>query len=500
MYNLYTSDMNLKDIQVNETHVCVLRREKNQQELRVDFIELVFPYNKQLNELKRMSENRNRNVLELIDFVENSKLNVLMQSFNFCDCLSEPWQACPNITKVKSEDYMKFIDEYNQKIKEAKDEKEIAEQFRKKHNFINSQKNKFYEDINKHIIPYLLECIYKKLEDDESVLAFSHRRIGWSKPEFCLNDDLTVIYKTNFGYGASSYFYTNIRYKGIDILPYSDWIRYYGANKSEIIRYTRRHLLKNEEWIKTMHFTAELYNSMILEPNTFIEDWIISEVDEMVKGLEDLLNRNDNYEIINSYFQQKSYLALMGRDLIHFKGERIAGALDFMDKLRELKSIYSDIESYIERIMQCNLAIYPQLKNEIDLINNELRTLERKLLRIIPQWNKLNKEKEEYDIIKQEIIEELKKNPLDSTDYRMYHSPQFGFLRKWVFEEMKVRFNKRCPEYEDFLKEYNRINEVYDKLKNEIQTLEILETDFKNYRDTIYKYFIYTHRSDELTA
>lgn len=38
---------------------------------------------------------------------------------------------------------MKFIDEYNQKIKEAKDEKEIAEQFRKKHNFINSQKNKF---------------------------------------------------------------------------------------------------------------------------------------------------------------------------------------------------------------------------------------------------------------------------------------------------------------------------------------------------------------------
>ena len=86
MYNLYTSDMNLKDIQVNETHVCVLRREKNQQELRVDFIELVFPYNKQLNELKRMSENRNRNVLELIDFVENSKLNVLMQSFNFCDC------------------------------------------------------------------------------------------------------------------------------------------------------------------------------------------------------------------------------------------------------------------------------------------------------------------------------------------------------------------------------------------------------------------------------
>ena len=494
--------MNLKDIQVNKTHVCVLRREKNQQELRVDFVELLFPYSKQLNELKRMSENRNRNVLELIDFVENSKLNVLMQSFNFCEYLSEPWQSCPNITKVKSEDYMKFIDEYNQKIKEAKDDKEIAEQFRKKQDFIKSQKNKFYEDISKHVIPYLLECIYKKLEDDKSVLAFSHRRIGWSKPEFYLNDDLTVIYKTNFGYGASSYFYTHIRYKGIDILPYSDWIRYYIANKNEIIRYTRKHLLKNEEWIKTMHFTAELYNSMILEPNTFIENWIINEVDEMVKGLEDLLNRNDSYEIIHSYFHQENDLVLVGRDLIHFKGERIAGALNFMDKLKELKSIYSNIEFYIERIMQCNLMIFPQLKNEINLIGNELGSLERELFQITPQWKNLKQEKEKYDTIKQEIIEELKNLLLDSADCnnKMYYFPEYKALPEWILEEMKVSFNNCCPEYEEFLKKYNYVNEKYDNLKNEIQKLETLETDLKNYRDTIYKYFTDIHRSNELIA
>ena len=43
-----------------------------------------------------------------------------------------------------------------------------------------------------------------------------------------------------------------------------------------------------------------------------------------------------------------------------------------MDKLKELKPLYADIELYIERIMQCNMSIYPQLKNEINLINNEL--------------------------------------------------------------------------------------------------------------------------------
>ena len=500
MYNLYTSDMNLKDIQVNETHVCVLRREKNQQELRVDFIELVFPYNKQLNELKRMSENRNRNVLELIDFVENSKLNVLMQSFNFCDCLSEPWQACPNITKVKSEDYMKFIDEYNQKIKEAKDEKEIAEQFRKKHNFINSQKNKFYEDINKHIIPYLLECIYKKLEDDKSVLAFSHRRIGWSKPEFCLNDDLTVIYKTNFGYGASSYFFTNIKYKGIDILPYSDWIRYYHANKAEIIRYTRRHLLKNEEWIKTMDFTAEMYNSSIMEPDVFIENWIINEVDEMVKGLERLLNRNDKYEIINSYFHKDTHFTLMGRNLVRFKGEKIAGALYFMDKLKELKPLYADIELYIERIMQCNMSIYPQLKNEINLINNELEELGKDLLKITPQWNKYQKKKKEYDNIKLEILEAVKKDPLYPTNYMISYNPQLGSaLYKWDYEA-EMRLKERHPEYKKFLEEYISIQKSYDNLQCEISKLELLRKELEHYRNTIYKYFVYAHRCDELIA
>ena len=41
---------------------------------------------------------------------------------------------------------------------------------------------------------------------------------------------------------------------------------------------------------------------------------------------------------------------------------------------------------------------------------------------------------EEYDIIKQEIIEELEKNPLASTDYRMYHSPQFGFAKGKIWD------------------------------------------------------------------
>lgn len=498
MTNLH--NMNSEKIRINETHICVLRKKENQDELYVDFFELKFPYQTQLEELKILSENPNRCVLELVDFVKNSNLSVLMKSFDFCESLSSPWQYCPNISEIKSEDYRKCISEYNQKIKEAKDENEREIENNRKQNFINSKRTNFYAKIEKHVLPYLLECTYNKLEGNKSVLAFSHRRIGWSKPEFRLSNELSVIYKTNFGYGASSYFFTNIKYKGIDILPYSDWIRYYHANKAEIIRYTRRHLLKNEEWIKTMDFTAEMYNSSIMEPDVFIENWIINEVDEMVKGLERLLNRNDKYEIINSYFHKDTHFTLMGRNLVRFKGEKIAGALYFMDKLKELKPLYADIELYIERIMQCNMSIYPQLKNEINLINNELEELGKDLLKITPQWNKYQKKKKEYDNIKLEILEAVKKDPLYPTNYMISYNPQLGSaLYKWDYEA-EMRLKERHPEYKKFLEEYISIQKSYDNLQCEISKLELLRKELEHYRNTIYKHFVYAHRCDELIA
>lgn len=112
MTNLH--NMNSEKIRINETHICVLRKKENQDELYVDFFELKFPYQTQLEELKILSENPNRSVLELVDFVKNSNLSVLMKSFDFCESLSSPWQYCPNISEIKSEDYRKCISEYNQ--------------------------------------------------------------------------------------------------------------------------------------------------------------------------------------------------------------------------------------------------------------------------------------------------------------------------------------------------------------------------------------------------
>ena len=38
--------------------------------------------------------------------------------------------------------------------------------------------------------------------------------------------NFSVEIKTNFGYGSVSYFYTKLKYKNIEITPFSEWVDY----------------------------------------------------------------------------------------------------------------------------------------------------------------------------------------------------------------------------------------------------------------------------------
>ena len=62
--------MNMNNVRVNETHMCVLRKEKNEDRVKVDFVELKFKHQDQLDELKRMADNENRSVLDMQDYVK----------------------------------------------------------------------------------------------------------------------------------------------------------------------------------------------------------------------------------------------------------------------------------------------------------------------------------------------------------------------------------------------------------------------------------------------
>lgn len=269
----------LSNVRVNETHICVLRRVENEDRVKVDFVELKSPWQDQLDELKRMAGNDNRSVLDLQDYVKGSSLRRFTSDFDFCTCLSDPYQWICCLVDISFADYQARIERFD-KDKDATGKERYARE----------ERQRYYKRIEYRNLPATLENMYYSLGRDSSVLAYSHRRVGWASPEFKLNDDVEVTFLTNFGYGRSSYFYLQIFYKGIGILPYSEWVHYRKASTYDIIRYTRRYHLANNEWIKAMTFTADVYNAAVATPATFIQKNILNEVEEMVSGLEAILN------------------------------------------------------------------------------------------------------------------------------------------------------------------------------------------------------------------
>lgn len=217
--------MNMNNVKVNETHMCVLRKVENEDRVKVDFIELKSPYQDCLDELKRMADNDNRTVIELQDYVKGSSLNRFTSDFDFCSFLSDPYQWIPCLPKISFADYQSRIADFDK-------QKDVSG----KERYVREERKNYYRRIKNRDLPATLENLYYTLGRDPSVLAYSHRRVGWASPEFKLNDDIKVAFLTNFGYGRASYFFLRIHYKGIGILPYSEWVHYRKASTYEIIR------------------------------------------------------------------------------------------------------------------------------------------------------------------------------------------------------------------------------------------------------------------------
>ena len=457
------------DIKINETHICVLRRNSNTKKVFVDYMTLCYPHMEKLNKLQAMCNNSQYSVLDMQRYVENSELKELTHGFDFCLYLSGAYQSCPPVEFIKGEDYRSKLAEYDERIRNAQTDDEADEVKRYKANYVKTARGKFYDNIKSHVVPYLLAEQYAKLSSDNSVLAFSHRRVGWSNPEFTLRDDLKVVYKTNFGYGSASYFFTNITYKGISILPYSDWIVYRRAATADIIRYTRRHRLLNEEWKGTMEFTEKMYNSSLTNPQSFVQDWIISEVAKMVEGLESLLNEEEKTVVIDSYFHQDTRIAITGHDLIRYKGEKLSGALDFLDKLKVLISIYSDINFYIKRIMKCNMSIYPQLVQEIAWNKEEEKKYQDQLEEILVEWRPMAYKNNQYQAKRALIENEVAAEP--------------GFVNEIykIKREADNRFNAQYPEYADFYRLFMDVDDRKRKVERIIRMIQAAIKELTNY-------------------
>lgn len=353
-------------IKVNETHICVLRRIENEESVKMDFVEMKFKYQKELDELKRMTNDNNCTVLDLQDYVKSTPLCELLKGFNHCWELGGIYQEPTKFCDITPYAYQAELDGYARNNYNG-----FGRQF-----YINDKRFQYYRLIKMRVIAYMMQEAYQELGKDPTVLAFSHRRRGDAGSiVFSLNEDLKVAFFSNFGYGMYSYFATCIYYKDVCIIPYSDWVRYRWSN---ICDYTRHHQLKNDEWIDAMSVAVEMCNAAVANPESFVEKYIINEIEDMLSGLEKI-QTSTTYKVFgkynNGYYITEEDI-VQGEDLIRFKGKKISGALKFVENIKKLLPVCDNASLYIERIIKCNLVI----KGEFDAIVKEKQDTLAKIL------------------------------------------------------------------------------------------------------------------------
>ena len=316
---------------------------------------------------------------------------------------------------------------------------------------------------------FAINKTYRLCQEDKSILTFSHRIDGWSNPVYQLTPNFSIELKTNFGYGSVSYFYTKMKYKNIEITPFSAWIEYEFARFSEIIRYTQSHPLINEYWLEAMQFSRDACNLSLTDEVKFVEKYVIDECEKMVSGLEELFNTK-HFTFKNR--ERKRYsVDKKGHVLVEFRGEKISGSLDFLSKILESEKI-AGIKSFIRRIMDCNIRIQPILIEESKILKIKIENLTKEKIELQPKYDEVVKINNEYNAKRRKLqdemigIDEFKSNQID-------------------LQKLEKTFLSKFPDYEQFKKEHKSVTRNYAILKEEIQNNKKVRKNIVSYNEKI---------------
>ena len=286
----------------------------------------------------------------------------------------------------------------------------------------------------------------KKLLNRKNVIAFSHRYQGWSKPRFEVNKELSFEYKTNFGYGNSSFFYLLLIYKGIQIFPFMDWVNYQYAQAAEMEKYSirfhkevrktiivddKKRTIKEKEinqeyWKNAFNDLEEACNLSESNARVFIDKYVISALNELIKELEKIFEEddskiNDKYRGFDYKFKIIDHLEGHTKEikLMSVKGQIITGTLDFLGQVSQL-SEFINTEDYIRKIESLNQRILPVLADTVPKCQELIEELEEKIkeykLDLSDMWlnqglknYRNNKNEEEYTKSEKEKLEKVDK-------------------------------------------------------------------------------------------
>lgn len=386
-----------------------------------------------INKLLSYCEDNNNDIVDMCQLFQHSINNT--ESFEYClsysysdSYIKEVHFPELDIDEYRSEEqaYRDYL--YQRAYKRAKynhrdwsdyelehEANRIIEDDIKK--FIKKKKNLYIKKCLNYIYSFDYNRTLSTLQSFINIISFSNERHGRFAYEHEVNKDLKVRISTNFCYGSASSFRVVITYKGIELLPYSLWVKYYYAGFSELLHCTRSYHVCRSSWDICMRFVVDFVNSAIDNPDAFVRNVVMKEVNEMMNGLRKIFTLGKEYlnrimeldpskerEYVGirdihhcNAFDRKYYSVYPNEMYLVYRIGKISGALRFLDNLKQLAKICTEINSFIEELFSMNVSIYPELTDAIPPISSDVIQLERKLKREVKQLNRLEKRFEYLD-------------------------------------------------------------------------------------------------------
>ena len=430
---------------INEEKLCVLRLINSS--VKVDFLDITNPIEQQLFVLKKLCQSQEASIDSVIDYIQRTReFDVFNKEYNYCENIAAAYQG----VIANSEAFLKDILERYQSIQNEFQENPEEYDYI---NALNSLKSNIYQKYELWCKAYAIDLSYKKCTSEDNILTYSHRIIGWADPVYQLTPNFSLELKTNFGYGSASYFYTKLKYKNIEITPFSDWIHYRFAQFNQIVRYTKSHKLIQQSWYEAMLFTKDACNLSLSDEQGFVDKYIIGECEQMVSGLEKILNSNEHqFKRGNDFYPHK----FNGHELVVFRGEKITGALDFISKILQFEGI-AKMSGFVRRIEQSNRKLYPHLISEIKLLEDKIKKATQDRIELQPEYDALKQINQDYNLKKQQ----LKSQMILSGKLNEINPDQNLFDKAFKLAE---------PDYLKFLEKYHPIKERYTELTSMIMT------------------------------
>lgn len=440
---------------INETHILVLKEHNGifqVASMPIDDSSFI------ISEIKASVDNPNKTLLDVqSEFLNN------FQSINNAYGYLYPYAYSSSYVsgaiKPKKYTYAEYKTELDNRVKNKVIDENIDKIIEDENRIL---KQNYASLCTRYIKQQMLYKAFQNAANDSSCKMYSRESIGWSSFDYAITDDIKVCIYTNLGFGYASYFTLSISYKDIIIAPFSHIAKYYNACMTDIIRCTRDYYVEKDNWYPMFEFVKDFVNHSLEDPKSFVESYIMNEIDEMIRCLRNIManpsaiinmfkNQNNNLDYHRLRFinpmsnDEKQLYSVYPIEMpTIFKSEKLSQAVNTLKRLEELQKIHSQINVYIEEILNMIIELSPEIDKTIKSIQVDI---ERLVVQKKPKVELAESLQIQIDGFVSELNNELEKLPKDA-----------DWKRK---EDVRKQFEERHPIYIDTK---NRLQEVKDEI------------------------------------